>query len=117
MFYAHNIDESIELNKNLHAVARLNIVTNDNWVTVEKLILQLQSISVNGLPDCYTSFGDYLYDMYPELSWGTKLVDELRQLQNDSRFVDICSGITKLFDFDFAAEINKATEESCADLD
>lgn len=36
---------------------------------VELQILHLIEIAKNGLPDCYKSFNDFLFDFWPDFTW------------------------------------------------
>lgn len=105
-FYKHNVEESRKLRdgwrKQLADVQGRAYHANF-------AILQLQHVAEHGLPDCYTSFGDFLCDFYPDLSWNASHSSiEIQLILKDDRFDAIVDSIKKDWEHDMRAELQAA---------
>lgn len=111
MFYKHDRQKSTqEHNQRVKDVELLFKRYTDEWFA-ELQILLLDHISWRGLPDCYKSFKDFLYDFYPSFSWNERAGDEMEIVVKDVRFDAISERIKKLFDFDIKHELTVTLKE------
>jgi hypothetical protein len=110
-FYKHNIDDSRNRHVEIHKVALKSGPVYSNAWYAECSILQLEHVAINGLPDCYESFIDFLC-YYPSLSWKPEERNrQIRLILDDSRLPSIVERIKADWDFDLQAEFEaKATE-------
>lgn len=107
-YYPHSIEESREIRDKWMHEAKIKYPDHIHQLA-EHAILHLQDVSVRGLPDCYDSFVDSLYDFYPDLPWDREgSVKAIKLILSDSRFEAICAGISNLFNFDMKAELKNA---------
>jgi hypothetical protein len=78
-------------------------------VLAEYAILHLQEIAKNGLPDCYKSFDEFLYDFYPDFSWNPdESSKEIQAVLNDPRFKEVVPILKKDWNIDMKEELEKA---------
>lgn len=80
-------------------------------VLAEYQILHLVDISERGLPDCYDSFKDFLFDFWPDFSWKKEQSDpEVRAVLDDPRFKEIVPVLKNTWGVDMEEELQKGLE-------
>jgi hypothetical protein len=105
MFYKHDIAAAQEL--------RMVLSEQAKGSSAEFQILHLQHIAEHGLPDCYDSFGSFLFDFYPDFSWTPHAsMTQMQAVVNDTRFPHIAQQIQNMFGFDMRAELEFSIEEA-----
>ena len=116
MFYPHSVPQQRENSETRLEQAKINIAKNGNEILAEMQILYLEEICKIGLPDCYDTFNDFLYDFYPNFTWSAQAqVTETLEVLNDKRFSGIKTGIKKLYNFDIQAELATSVKEIIAE--
>ena len=108
-FYPHNISTSVRNSRIRNTAAKLqtNIPT-----LAESQILHLLEINEQGLPDCYKSFGEFLYDFWPDFSWNVlKSVGEITAVLNDARFKGIVESLNSEWNIDIVQELAEGITE------
>jgi len=76
-------------------------------------LLKLEYFAEHGLPSCYPTFQDMLYDFYPDFSWNdTGLKQEVNYiLAQTERFEKVRVAILREWNFDMNAELQQALED------
>lgn len=108
-FYKHNIEQS----QHEHAI-RFTKAGQQNIIPVlaENQILHLVDIAERGLPDCYTSFKDFLYDFWPDFSWTPKKsIPEVEVVLADPRFKKIVPVLEETWGVDMEKELQDGIDE------
>lgn len=110
-FYEHNTSESRQLRNSLMEQA-VKLFPNDRSMQLaEHNRLQLLHVTEHGLPNCYSSFTDFLWDFYPDFSWDSKMVNEILYIMDHESFNTIVNGIERDWNFNMRDEFNKAVAE------
>ncbi len=112
MFYKHNMVEAGRAADEWYTLAcKVAPIHSTKWFA-EYNILHLQDIAKKGLPDCYESFDDFMYDFYPDFAWTPKdSKEQLGMVVADSRCTAIVVGIQDMFGFDMKDEFDRALRE------
>jgi len=85
---------------------------NINSAVVEYQILHLISIEKNGLPDCYGSFEDFLYDFWPNFTWSAQTAaEEAVKVFEDPRIKAIISSLNETWGIDLEEILTKTPTE------
>lgn len=75
-----------------------------------RALFKLLYIAEKGLPDCYESFEEYLFDFYPSLPWnleGQKVA--IQTIQKDPRFEsEVVPAILRDWNYDMKKELEEA---------
>lgn len=109
-FYKHNIDDCIRKQADRRRKANAQ---NAIPVASENQILHLIQISEEGLPDCYKSFTDFLFDFWPDFSWVPQEAKlEVQAVLSDSRFKEVAPILKEAWDVDMKEELTRALTES-----
>lgn len=111
MFYKHDISQSVSERNKRHVQATDKFPRHSNEWFAEYNLLHLQQISEKGLPNCYASFQDFLYDLYPDFSWDDRRDEQINLILADTRWPAIEQGIQRLFDFSMTKEFQQAKED------
>ena len=107
-FYPHDVEKSRrERDQRMQKARSQDIIP----VLAEQQILHLVDISENGLPDCYGSFDEYLYDFWPDFSWTSQSRVEVRAVLADSRFKRIVPVLKETWGVDMVEELRKGLDE------
>ena len=86
-FYRHDLEKSRSQSAKRFQEAQAQ---NKIPVLAENQLLHLIEIAENGLPDCYSSFDNFLSDFWPDFSWTPeKSILEIEAVLVDSRFKEI----------------------------
>jgi len=102
-FYKHGIEKSRQESADRMTKAQAQ---NNIPVLAENQILHLIDIAKNGLPDCYGSFDEFLYDFWPDFSWSmTQAIPEIKAVLADSRFKKIVSVLKETWGIDMEKEL------------
>lgn len=97
-FYKHDIQKSIRENNERHQRAQ---TVRTIPILAEQQILHLIDVSENGLPDCYSSFDEFLSDFWPDFSWTPKGSElEIKAVLVDSRFEKIVPVLNETWNID-----------------
>lgn len=110
MFYPHNLQESRQRRDYFHKQAEIKHGEGMSaaWFA-EYNLLQLNHIAEFGLPDCYKSFKDFLYDFWADFSYD--MVDRfvsINLMLGDERWANIQNQIKEKFDYDISSELVNA---------
>jgi len=75
----------------------------------EHAICKLLGVIKKGIPDCYDTFEDYVFDFWFDLSWDEEgHIRDVKVILADKRFTDIIvPGIKKKFNFDMKKELEE----------
>ena len=109
-FYEHNVEQS----RNRRSLQRKQSeraveIRGEGDVAVEFAIRELQFVAMHGLPDCYGSFTDFLFDFYPDLSWSLrKSQAQIEQILADDRIQFVATRIKEDWAFDMIEELSDA---------
>ena len=105
-FYKHNIEDSRTQHARRSQTCNQKHQPHSDLWFAEWAILHLEHIACWGLPDCYGSFRDFLFDFWPNLPW-----DETRSnivcglILDDPRFAKIAEDIEQEWGHDMTAEL------------
>ncbi len=106
IFYKHDVEQSRKESAERHRLAQIAFPNSQPHRVVEYQILKLAHIANFGLPDCYESFQDMLYDFWPDFSWNDKdRVNEVNLVLADSRLDQIAETITREWGYDIIDEL------------
>lgn len=109
-FYEHDVNQSREMSqKRSEAAAH---ITDSAERLGFMALMELKELSEIGLPDCYNSIQDYLFDFWPNLPWDEEgRIKAIGYVLNSKEFTEINKTIKEVWDFDFAAELKAGLEE------
>lgn len=109
--YSRTIDEARILHDTHHRLADTKYPKHGSDWFAELKILELQYIGEHGLPDCYESVDEFLYDFWPGLPWNTKgLHEAINFILADERFPAAKAAVLNTIQFDMEVELRKGLE-------
>lgn len=109
--YPHDAQQSGKLGDEHRAAAALIAKTNSMRWFAEYNLLHLQHVGEYGLPNCYVSAEDFLYDFWPDLPWdlrGQRAVARL--MLSDPRFPAIRDAVQASIGHDMRVELEQVFE-------
>jgi len=72
-------------------------------IMADNLMNKVRGYTQDGLPDCYASFQEYLYDFWPDLPWDGEAVTSCKHiLEQHGEVLDL---VQAKFGFDLRAEV------------
>jgi hypothetical protein len=105
-FYNHNLPQAQKAQQFLYELAAQLHPESEAHRVAEERILYLIEICISGLPNCYASFTDMLYDFWPNFSWNKeKLNTEVQIVLADPRIHTIAKTIAKDWGHDMIDEL------------
>jgi len=97
-FYPHNMEESRNSSSKRDEKAQSQPGVP---ILVEPQILHLIEIAENGLPDCYESFDDFLFDFWMDFTWNAeKSIEEAKAVFKDPRIKKVIPILNVTWDID-----------------
>jgi hypothetical protein len=84
----------------------------------EYQILHLVDIAERGLPDCYDSFEDFLFDFWPDFSWNEeKSHPEIQAVLDDPRFKKIVPVLKETWGIDMEEDLKRGLRGESEGMD
>ena len=81
----------------------------------KNVLEKLVGYSQNGLPSCYKSVEDWLYDFYPDLPWDPGARHSLEWLTTNPEAIDVIKQFSKRVKFDMMYELKQAVRNCYED--
>ena len=109
MFYMHDVEACRKIHRlRLRACDAKYERHSLEWFA-EFTINHLEHVACWGLPDCYGSFTDFLFDFWPDLPWDDRSSIVCRMVLDDPRLTKIASTIEAEWGIDMTAELTKGS--------
>jgi hypothetical protein len=111
-FYPHDVDAQIKKCNHFSQLSKIKHPGSAATPTIEYQIIHLIDIAKNGLPDCYTSFGDFLFDFWPNFTWDVeKSLEEAKAVFADPRVKKIIPILNMTWNIDMEKILTAAPTE------
>lgn len=79
---------------------------------VQREVVRLEEILKNGLPACYKTFDQFLFDFFPDFSWNQDSLDEYAALLADTEWCALAEQVKAKYGYDFKEEIILALNDN-----